>query len=184
MGQTEGIVAKAIIIKKSYLAARNAASNLGEWTAGNKNLTQAVTDTAISTGGDLIKDSADGFGQKLLYNTTMEGGKTVFQGWVDGKSAEEIRDETLKKMEKGFNDTINEGVNSAVFGDGVFSQVLTEIDNWEANAGQPCGPARNSVPNAGTGSRIKEPQFVGSAESPEKDALSCSRKRSAMGVKV
>ncbi len=127
------IIAKAKIIKKSYLAARNAASNLGEWTAGNKNLTQAVTDTAISTGGDLIKDSANGFGQKLLYNTTMEGGKTVFQGWVDGKSAEEIRDETLKKMEKGFNDTVNEGVNSAVFGDGVFSQVLTEIDNWEAN---------------------------------------------------
>ena len=127
------IIAKAKLIKKSYIAARNAASNLGEWTAGNKNLTQAVTDTAISTGGDLIKDSADGFGQKLLYNTTMEGGKTVFQGWVDGKSAEKIRDETLKKMEKGFNDTVNEGLNSAVFGDGVFSQVLTEIDNWEAN---------------------------------------------------
>ncbi len=120
-------------IKKSYIAAKNAASNFGEWTAGNKNMLQAVTDTAIGTGADLVKDSADGFGQKLLYNTTMEGGKTVFQGWVDGKSAEEIRDEALKKIKKGATDTLNDTVNSAVFGDTPLGTFVTGIDNWEAN---------------------------------------------------
>ena len=127
------IAAKAKAIKKGYIATKNAASNLGEYMAGTKNLKQAVADTAIGATGDLIKDSADGFGQKLLYNTTMEGGKTVYQGWVDGKSAEEIRDETIKKIEKATADTVNEATVGAVFGDTPTATLLTDLANMEAN---------------------------------------------------
>ncbi len=120
-------------IKKAYIVGKNAASNLGEYTAGNKSFKQAVANTAIGATADLVKDSADGFSQKLIYNTTMEGGKTVFQGWVDGKSAEEIRNETIKKMEKGAADAVNEATIGAVFGDTPTATFLTDLENMEAN---------------------------------------------------
>ncbi|MBQ3888637.1 MAG: hypothetical protein II738_02710, partial [Clostridia bacterium] len=120
-------------IKKTYIVGKNVSSNLGHLTAGTKTLGQATMDAAIGTTGDLIKDSADGFGQKMLYNTTMEGGKTVFQGLVDGKSAEEIRDETIKNIKKEANNTINEGLNQAVFGDTPLTQIITDLDNMDKN---------------------------------------------------
>ena len=123
----------AKVIKKTYIVSKNAASNIGSYTAGTKSFGQAVGDTFVGAAGDLVKDSADGFGQKFLYNTTMEGGKTVFQGWIDGKSAEKIRDETLQKMEKGFNDTVNEGVNTLILGDTPLGTLMTELDNMEPN---------------------------------------------------
>ena len=123
----------AKLIKKTYIASKNVASNVGELTAGTKNWKQATADAVIGTAADLTKDSADGFGQKLLYNTTMEGGKTVYQGWVDGKSAEKIRDETIKKMEKAFDDTINEAVITGVTGDTPLGTLMTDLANMEEN---------------------------------------------------
>ena len=63
----------------------------------------------------------------------MEGGKTVYQGWVDGKSAEKIRDETIKKMEKAFDDTVNEAVITGVTGDTPLGTLMTDLANMEEN---------------------------------------------------
>lgn len=120
-------------IKKAYIAGKNMASNAGELMSGQKSLGQAVTDAAIGTTADLIKDSADGFGQKLLYNTTMEGGKTVYQGLVDGKSAEEIEKETLKNMKKGLAEAVNDATIGKVVGDNPLGTLASSYTNNVVN---------------------------------------------------
>ena len=59
----------------------------------------------------------------------MEGGKTVYQGWIDGKSAEEIRNDTIKNMNKGLADAVNDASIDSVVPDGLVGTGLKSLTN-------------------------------------------------------
>lgn len=109
------------MVNDVYSAGKAVAGNTAEVLTGQKTVAQGMADTVIDTTTDIAKNHTNTVAGKFAVNTTMEGGKAALKGVTAGKTAEEIEDDTIRGMAKGFNEAT---IDSTV---GKVSPIIGEV---------------------------------------------------------
>ncbi len=115
------------MINDAYAAGKAAAGNTAEVLTGQKTVAQGLADTVIDTSTDIAKNHTNTVAGKFAVNTTMEGGKAALKGVTAGKTAEEIENDTINGMAKGFSEAT---IDSTV---GKVSPIIGEIAKASPN---------------------------------------------------